>query len=187
MQFLNGLKDRILTLGKKHDNAEKAITFSQPCANSDAETDSDQCMLCSENQGKNLVVATLESRFSDEMVDYALDMAKRMDYGIIAVNAANLTHDVTSFFSTTQEELYADFKETAVKNVAQFEATAAEFGLKFAHATSQGDVDHAIADITKECGHIEFIISENKRPAAIRDAAVNQNRIAQRLCVYSVN
>lgn len=184
MQFLNGLKDRILTLGKKHGNKE-AIKFSQPCVNNDDDTD--ECMLCRENQGKNLVVATLESRFSDEMVEYALDMAKRMDYGIIAVNAANLTHDVTSFFSTTQEELYADFKNAAGKNVAAFQEKAAELGLKFAHTTSQVDVDHAIADITKECGHIEFIISENKSPATIRDAAVNQNRIAQRLCVYSVN
>jgi len=183
MQFFN----RILTLGKKHGNAEKPIKFSQRCDNNDAGTDSGQCMLCRENEGKNLVVATLESRFSDDMVEYALDMAKRMDYGIIAVNAANLTHDVTSFFSTTQEELYTDFKETAAKNVAPFEAKAEELGLKFAHTTSQADVDHAISDITKECGHIEFIISENKRPAAIRDAAVNQNRIAQRLCVYSVN
>lgn len=186
MQFLNGLKDRIFSLGKKHGNAEKAITFSRPSVNTDA--DVDQCPLtCSENQGKNLVVATLESRFSDDMVEYALDMAKRMDYGIIAVNAANLTHDVTSFFSTPQEELYADFKDTAGRNVVPFQEKAAELGLKFAHTTSQADVDHAISDITKECGHIEFIISENKRPAAIRDAAVNQNRIAQRLCVYSVN
>jgi len=183
MQFLK----KILTLGKKHGDSEKAIQFSQPCANNDTDIDSDQCMLCRENEGKNLVVATLESRFSDDMVAYALDMAKRMDYGIIAINAANLTHDVTSFFSTTQEELYADFKDTAAKNVTAFEAKATELGLKFAHTTSQADVDHAIADITKECGQIEFIISENKRPAAIRDTAVNQNRIAQRLCVYSVN
>ena len=186
MQFLNGFKNKLLSLGKRHGNTEKSITFSQPSVNTGAGVD--QCtMSCSENQGKNLVVATLESRFSDDMVEYALDMAKRMDYGIIAVNAANLTHDVTSFFSTTQEELYADFKDTAGNNVTPFQQKAAELGLKFAHTTSQADVDHAIADITKACGHIEFIISENKSPAAIRDAAVNQNRIAQRLCVYSVN
>lgn len=183
MQFLN----KIFNRGKKNGNGEKPIQFSQHCDGSDAVIDSDQCMLCKENEGENLVVATLESRFSDDMVEYALDMAKRMDYGIIAVNAANLTHDVTSFFSTTQEELYADFKETAAKNVRPFEAKAEALGLKFAHTTSQANVDHAIDDITKECGHIEFIISENKRPAAIRDTAVNQNRIAQRLCVYSVN
>lgn len=185
MQFLNGLKDRVL--GKKHGNAKKPIKFAQRCDAGNTGTDGDQCMLCKENEGKNLVVATLESRFSDDMVEYALDMAKRMDYGIIAVNAANLSHDVTSFFSTTHEELYADFKETAAKNVAPFEAKAAELGLKFAHTTSQANVDHAISDITKECGHIEFIISENKNPAEIRDTAVNRNRIAQRLCVYSVN
>ncbi|WP_321493854.1 hypothetical protein [uncultured Desulfobacter sp.] len=186
MQFLNGLKDR-LSFGKKHGK-ENPIMFSGPCVKDDDGTDQCSCTIsCRTNQGKNLVVATLESRFSDEMTSYALDMAKRMDYGIIAVNAANLTHDVTSFFSTTQEELYADFKETAAKNVVPFKEKAAEMGLKFAHTTSQADVDHAISDITNECGHIEFIISENKNPAAVRDAAVNQNRIAQRLCVYSVS
>ncbi|WP_035236523.1 universal stress protein [Desulfobacter vibrioformis] len=185
MQLLNGLKDRLLSLGKRHGNTEKEITFSQPCVNTDGGID--ECTIsCRANQGKNVVVATLESRFSDEMVDYALDMAKRMDYGIIAVNAANLTHDVTSFFSTSQEELFADFKDEAGKNVVPFKEKAAELGLKFAHTTSQADVDHAISDITKECGHIEFIISENKSPVATRAAAVNQNRIAQRLCVYSV-
>lgn len=187
MQFLNGLKDR-LSFGKKHGNTENAIMFSQPCVKDEDGVEQCTCtMSCRTNQGKNLVVASLESRFSDDMVEYALDMAKRMDYGIIAVNAANLTHDVTSFFSTTQEELYADFKDTAGKNVVSFKEKAAELGLKFAHTTSQADVDHAISDITNECGQIEFIISENKSPVAVRDAAVNQNRIAQRLCVYSVS
>ena len=173
---------------KRNGKKEDAIMFSQPCVKNEDGVEQCSCnMSCRTNQGKNLVVATLESRFPDDMVDYALDMAKRMDYGIIAVNAANLTHDLTSFFSTPQEELYADFKETAAKNVVPFKEKAAELGLKFAHTTSQLDVDHAISDITNECGHIEFIISENKNPAAVRDAAVNQNRIAQRLCVYSVS
>lgn len=185
MQFLSGLKDK-LSFGKKNGNKENPIMFSKPAVENDG--DVDQCPLgCRENQGRNLVVATLESRFSEEMVNYALDMAQRMDYGIIAVNAANLTHDLASFFSAPQEKLYADFKETAVKNVVFFQEKAAELGLKFAHTISQADVDHAIADITKECGQIEFIISENKNPAQIRDTAVNQDRIAQRLCVYSVS
>ena len=183
MQFLNGLKTRVFGLGKKKVEKDHSIKFSQPTMQTD---ENNQCIACSENQGKNLVVATLESRFSDDMIEYALDMAVRMDYGIIAVNAANLTHDLTSFFSAPQDELYQDFKQTAERNALTFKERAADLGLKFAHTTTQSDVDHAIADITKECGHIEFIITENKEPLVTRDRAANQNRIAQRLCVYSV-
>ena len=46
-----------------------------------------------------------------------------------------------------------------------FKKKALEKGLKFAHATKYSDIDHAIAEITSECGDIEFIITENKNPA----------------------
>jgi hypothetical protein len=48
-------------------------------------------------------------------------------------------------------------------------------------------MDHAIAAVAKECGEIEFIISENKEPARARGVVGNEKRIAQRLCVYSMN
>ncbi|WDP91245.1 MAG: universal stress protein [Desulfobacter sp.] len=185
MSFFKTLKTKVLHPGKKADDNSEAIKFSTP-PDQTPEKEGEK-IACCENQGKNLVVATMESRFTDDMVEYALDMAQRMDYGIIAVNAANLTHDVTEFFSTSHEELFRDFKETAVKNAAPFSKRAAELGLKFAHAVKYTHVDKAIEDITKECGQIEFIITENKEPVTARDSLSNDNRIAQRLFVYSVD
>jgi len=185
MAFFNTLKQKLLGLNKKVDDYQEAITFAE--AGVENRVFQEAAMTCEKNSGRNLVVASHESRFSDEMIDYALEMAKRMDYGIIAVNAANLTHDVTEFFSTTHKELYQDFKETSVKNVASFREKAAEQGLKFAHTTKYSGIDHAIDDITKECGQIEFIISENRDSARARGVVENQQRIAQRLCVYSIN
>jgi len=184
MSFLDSIKAK-LTKRQKPNEAATPLKFSQDSIRQTA--GGGQEMTCAETPGKNLVVASMDSRFTPDMIDYALEMAERMDFGIIAVNAANLTHDVTEFFSTSHEELFRDFQKEARKNVRPFEQIALEKGLKFAHATKYSDIDHAIADITSECGDIEFIITENKEPAPIRDSVSADNRIAQRLFVYAVD
>jgi len=184
MSLLNSIKAK-LTKRQKSNGAAAPLTFSQDSTR--LTPDGGQEMTCAGNQDKNLVVASMDSRFTPDMIDYALEMAGRMDFGIIAVNAANLTHDVTEFFSTSHEELFRDFQEEACKNVRPFKQKALERGLKFAHATKYSDIDHAIDEITSACGDIEFIITENKEPAPVRDAVSADNRIAQRLFVYAVD
>jgi len=185
MAFLTALKSKLSLFNKKVEDYQEAITFSEAGMNTC--TKQPKTTPCAGNTGRNLVVASHDNRFSDDMIDYALDMAKRMDYGIIAVNAANLTHDVTEFFSTTHEEIYKDFKKTSEMNVAEFRTKATDLGLKFAHTIKFSDIDHALNDITKECGEIEFVISENRESTRARGVNQNEKRLAQRLCVYSMN
>lgn len=185
MKFLNTIKTRLMNFNKKVDDYQEAITFSE--AGVPANQSQEEGLTCVENQGHNLVVATQETRFTDDMIDYALEMAKRMNYDIIAMNAANITHDVTEFFSTTHDELYQDFKQTAEQNALSFKQKAEELGLKFAHTTSFSNIDQALDNITKECGQVEFVITENREKARVRESSENTQRIAQRLCVYSVN
>ncbi len=185
MTFFNTIKQKLQKLNSKMDDCQEAITFAQ--AGVEHSLSQDETMTCKQKTKQNLVVASHNNRFSDKMVDYALEMAKRMNYGIIAVNAANLTHDVTEFFSATHDELYNDFKQTSLQNVVSFQEKASALGLKFAHVTKFSDIDHAIEDITKECGTIEFIISENREPTRARGVTEKEQRIAQQLCVYSIN
>ncbi|MFH1153842.1 MAG: hypothetical protein V1793_08500 [Pseudomonadota bacterium] len=185
MAFFNALKSKLLRLNNRVDDYHEAITFSEAGAHDYVM--GKQESTCSENKGKNLVVASHDSRFSDDIITYALEMAARMNYGIIAVNAANLTHDVTEFFSSTHDKLFQEFKEIASQNVEGFRAKALEQKLNFAHSVQYSTVDNAISTITKECGEIEFVISENRTPAPLRGSVQNEKRIAQRLCVYSLN
>ena len=184
MAFFNTLKTKLLKLNKKSEAYQEAITFSQANLTPSQEN---HTMACSEDTGRNIMVACNTSQFPEAMISYALEMAQRMDYGIIAVNAANLTRDVTDFFSTTHEELYRDFKETAIKNVQSFRSQATKQGLKFAHTTKFSTIDNAIEDITKECGLVEFVISENREYVEARGHIENRKNISQQLCVYSVN
>ncbi len=185
MAFLKTIKEKLLKLNNKVDDYQEAITFSQ--ANVSTDDSPKEAMTCVENAGRNLVVASQESSFPDDMVDYALDMAQRMNYDIIAVNAANITHDVTEFFSSTHEDLYRDFKAAAQENAVAFREKVEALGLKFAHSTNYSGIDHAIDEVTKECGQVEFVITENREAPRVQDRAENSQRIAQRLFVYSVN
>lgn len=185
MAFLNTLKNKIKIFNKKTNGYQEAIAYSNADIHEDLTRN--ESLTCLENQGRNLVVTSSETRFSDDMVAYALEMAKRMGYGIIAVNAASIAQDVTAFFSTTHDKLYLKFKESAAENVESFRAKAAEQGLKFAHIVQSSNIDHAIDHIRKECGQIEFIISENREPVKTRENVKSEKRVFQQLCVYSVN
>ena len=184
MSLLHTLKEKVLAFNKKSDELQEKITFSEANVHDHQVSEP---LTCSLQQHKNLVVACHDSRFSSDMMDYAIEMADRMGFGIIAINAANLTHDMTEFFSTTQEKLFEDFKETSQQTIEPFRAKALDAGLEFAHTVKFSDIDNAIKEVSKECKNIDFIITENKEPAAIRDGARNDKRIAQRMFVYSMN
>lgn len=185
MAFINTLKNKLLSFNRKAEDYQSAITFSQAGLTTDGETRTSS-IRCSENEGANIVVASRDSRFSEDIIDYALEMASRMDYGIIAVNAANLTHDLTDFFSTTHDRLCKDFEEASKSSVVDFQDRAEKQGIKFAHCIQFATIDDAVKEITKECGQIEFIISENREQPSLRDVPANESRIAQRLCVYAM-
>lgn len=114
-----------------------------------------------QNTRQDIAVATYESLFPDKMVSYTIEMAVRMDCGIIAVNCANLTHDVTEFFSNAHDVAFAEFKKNSDRNADDFRTKAQEQGLRFSHTVHYSDIDTAIDAVIKEYGKPEYIITEN--------------------------
>jgi CheY-like chemotaxis protein len=132
-----------------------------------------------ENKDRNIVVATYESQFSDKMVSYTLEMAVRMNCDIIAVNCANLTHDITEFFSNAHDVAFEEFKKNSDRNAEDFRAKAIAQGLQFANMVHFSDIDNAIDAAIKEYGKPEFIITEN--PASIaKGGSISGNVLAKR-------
>ncbi|MCF8126346.1 MAG: response regulator [Desulfotignum sp.] len=121
-----------------------------------------------ENTGKNIAVATYESLFPETMVSYAIEMAQRMGCGIIAVNCANLTHDITEFFSNAHDVAFDEFKKNSDRNVEDFCTKAMEQGLNFTHMVHFSNIDNAIDAAIKKYGKPEFVITEN--PAGMAKA-----------------
>lgn len=113
------------------------------------------------NTVRNIAVATYESLFPEDMVSYAIEMAVRMSCNIVAVNCANLSHDVTDFFSNAHDEAFEEFKKNADRNAQDFRTKVKDQGLKFAHMVHYSDIDTAIAAVIKEHGKPEYVITEN--------------------------
>lgn len=181
MKLMERIFGKIRKVNDAVDEYQEKITFSQANV---ADSHKDRP---AEKDQRNLIVASNDDRFSKEMIEYAMDMAERMGFGIIAVNAANITHEMTDFFSTTYDALCKDFSNSAQKNITVFKNLSREHGVEFTHEIKFSATDRAIKDVTKEYGQVEFIISKNQENQRSQNTATNENRVSQRLCVYSLN
>ena len=148
-----------MTLFNKSKN--KSVKADGPSAGRQDQFPEKQAGGSGENVQQNIAVATYESRFPETMVSYTIEMAQRMGCGIIAVNCANLTHDITEFFSNAHDVAFDEFKKNADRNVDDFRTKAGSQGLEFAHLVHYSDIDTAIGTVIKQFGKPEYIITEN--------------------------
>ena len=135
-------------------------------------------------EGKLLVVGH-ESTFSGEVIDYAIDMAQRMSFEIVALNSAPLSCDSFSLLSTSQSKLCREFQSLAEKNAAVFRQMAEAKGVAFMHVVKFDDPDMALASVQKEVGNIEFVISEAQQ-SSVENRVTESNRPRNEVLVYSM-
>ena len=126
-----------------------------------------------------------ESTFSKEIIDYALEMAQRMSYEILALNTAPLSCDTFKLFSNSRDQLCEEFKSLSEKNAAMFQQAATENGIVFDHIVMFSEAEEALQKVTRNNKNIAFVVSES-----IDDRAESRieegERLRQPLYVYSV-
>lgn len=132
-----------------------------------------------------LLVMGRESAFSDEVVDYAIDMAKRMSFEIVALNSAPLSCDSFSLFSTSRNKLCQEFKSISEQSAQSFRQAAEEKGIRFTHVVRFDEPDQALAGVQREYGNIEFVIADAQQPAT-QDRVAESNRPKSEVLVYSM-
>ena len=135
-------------------------------------------------QGK-LVVMGRESTFSSEVMDYAIDMARRMSFEILALNSAPLSCDSFSLFSTSRNKLCDEFQSISKDNALAFRQNAESKGIPFTHVVKFDEPEQALSCVQQEFGKIEFVISDSPRPSTV-DRVANNNRPRNEVLVYSM-
>jgi len=140
-----------------------------------------------EEQIAKLVVMGKGVAFSDEIVEYALEMAQRMEYEIIALNTAPLSCESFNLFSSSRKDLCREFQDMSIKNAALFQAKAEKRGIHFIHRVNFVDTDTALEEVQKEFGeNISFIVSEPEEEQATVSRAINEKRPEAEIFVYSM-
>ena len=177
------IKQKLSRASKKMDKYQEAITFAQAGESEYAmETMVEQR---EEHSPTKLLVMGRESTFSKEIIDYALDMAQRMSYEILALNTAPLSCETFKLFSSSHNQVCQEFKNMSEKNAGLFQEAASEKGIPFDHVVMFSEPEEALESINREYEDIAFVVSESVEDRA--ESRIEEGeRLRRNLYVYSM-
>ncbi|MGD2150208.1 MAG: hypothetical protein PVF99_06345, partial [Desulfobacterales bacterium] len=112
------IKQKLSRASNKMDKYQEAITFAEAGESDYAmETMTERR---EEQEPTRLLVMGRESDFSKEIIDYALEMAQRMSYEILALNTAPLSCETFKLFSSSRNQVCQEFKSMSEKSADLF-------------------------------------------------------------------
>jgi len=132
-----------------------------------------------------LLVIGRESDFSREIIDYALEMAQRMSYQILALNTAPLSSQTFKLFSSSGNKLCEEFRNLSEENVRAFRIEAEKMGISFSHIVEFCEPNEALEAITQKFRDIEFVVSEAEEER-VSNRAEEGERLRNEIFVYSM-
>ena len=137
-----------------------------------------------EKQNKTtLLVVGRKAGFSKEIIEYALDMANRMSYDILALNTAPLSCETFKMLSH-RNKACDEFKQIAEENASLFEQAAAEKGIAFSHVVMFDAPEEAIMTLCGASSSIAFVVSETIEDRDV--SRIEGDRPTNKLFVYSM-
>jgi nucleotide-binding universal stress UspA family protein len=129
----------------EHQYAKEALEEAEPAARP-ADT-------------KSILVLGNEDTFPDYLIDYAVDMAERFDYEIIALNALPMSRK-TRVLSGFADEIGERFRTNAGNAGEVFRKRAEERGVRFRQEIELMSEQKAIRHLHKKEDNIEFVLTE---------------------------
>lgn len=179
------IKQKLSRAGNKMDKYQEAITFAEAGeADYAIETMAEQR---EDNlEPTKLLVIGRESVFSKEIIDYALEMAQRMSYEILALNTAPLSCETFKLFSFSYNQVCQEFKNMSEKSARLFQEAASEKGIPFDHVVMFREPEEALEYINnREHKNIAFVVSESVEDRA--ESRIEEGeRLRRNLFVYSM-
>lgn len=111
---------------------------------------------------KILVVAE-GSTFPIRLVEFAVGLAKRMGYEIVALNCAGFSQERSG---AHMKALFQQFKERAVQGGELLASRAAEEGVPFSQIVRPDSVAQCVRDLEREMSRLQIVLTE---PEATRE------------------
>ena len=186
MKFFKKFNARQQQAVKRMDQYQEAISFAQAGAADEALEALQVKQASSPQESSKLLVLAQGNHFPGEIRDYALEMAQRLRYEIIALNTAPVKREAWGFFNLEGKKLREEFKAAAQENFAVFQKEAEEHQVPIIHFVKFMDKEEALQEMKQEVHDLDFIISDAEplQPKLENEEAVNRPR--RELCVYAL-
>ncbi len=131
-----------------------------------------------------LLVVGNGNSFGKDVIEYSIEMAKKFNYKIVALNAAPIGDDLP-VKSNERRKLREEFMEKCNLSAENFRDLAEKQGIELEHVVKFLNKDDALEEIKREIPGIEFVISDKERDFV---PCTSENRASKRpsVCVYSM-
>ncbi len=116
-----------------------------------------------------IIVLGKDYTFSPALKDYAVGLASRLGYEIVAVSAKHFPSDFLSAGTPFREKLREDFSTKAKKAAAEFESQAKAAGVGFQHLIKYGEGMAVIKELQREFKKLEYVLTEPDETASCAD------------------
>jgi CheY-like chemotaxis protein len=127
-----------------------------------------------------LLVVGNEERFSHRLIDYALEMAERMSFRLVALSPAPFPESILD--QDPVPARVSEFEQNARENAEIFAGAAEEKGIPFEHVIRYGQSDAVAEKVAKEYGNVEFVVSEPSDQQVADQIPCSPGKI----CVYTM-
>lgn len=158
-------KEEGITLAKRKNTAMQdaavAATFAEA-----GEHDTARSMLDDTAGRDTILVLGREDRFSETLVAYAVDMAKRLDYKLLAVN---ITDAPLSLAADKRDQATALFEKNCIDNSASLVEKAAAENIQLSHHMEVGRQDEIVEKLHARYPGMRYVLTEPD-PDAVKRA-----------------
>jgi hypothetical protein len=109
---------------------------------------------------RKILVVTREDAFTEPVMEYAISLAERMGYELIALNVGGAASDKAA--SGYQQHMQEEYERRAAAAFAVLKHKAAARNIAVTHVVKFGDVGAAVADINREYRRVELMITDSR-------------------------
>lgn len=145
--------DKAFARKSEHENRIRSAGFAQRETDGAVEENEDA------HHGRMVVIGR-HSDFPAALIEYALGVAKRMSYEVVALNAAGFDGESFRHFPEARERVCKDFREISEKNSVIFQSAAREADIRFCHVVKFCSDDDALQELRQEVGEIDYVVCE---------------------------
>jgi hypothetical protein len=137
-----------------YEQAMMAVSFAEAGAPEQARE------VMRQRGNRKILVVTREDAFTEPVMEYAISLAERMGYELIAVNVGSAASDKAA--SGYQQHMQEEYERRAAAAFAVLREKAAARNIAITHVVKFGDVGAAVADINREYRRVELMITDSR-------------------------
>ncbi len=106
---------------------------------------------------QKILVVSHDERISDMLADYAVEMAKRLDFELVALNVSDAP---LSLAAKKREEAAAVFQGNCRKNIAALQEKAEKNNISFTHLVEIGREDEVVKKLHARHADLRYVLTE---------------------------